>query len=120
MARGSGEECLREDGVARAHSRIAGALGVCRLRSDPDPAVRQIFDLLQRQPADIDQMRRLLDLELHQVQKLGAATDELRAGSRHGRYRCPRVSDPLVRERLHRDTAPATSLLAARNMGYAA
>src|SRR5437870_3435388 len=65
-------------------------------------------------------MRRLLDLELHQVQKIGAATDELRAGSRHGRSRCPRVSDPLVRERLHRDTPTATSRMAATILGYAA
>src|ERR1700732_3223587 len=65
-------------------------------------------------------MRRLLDLELHQVQKIGAATYELRAGSRHGRSRCPRVSDPLVRERLHRDTSPATSRMAATILGYAA
>src|SRR5262245_55593547 len=65
-------------------------------------------------------MRRLLDFELHQVQKIGAATYEHRARSRHSRTCCSRVSDPLVGERLHRDTSPATARMAATMFGYAA
>src|SRR5262245_35325820 len=58
---GAGEQRFRQRWEARAHTRIGGDLRIGRLRSDPDPAIRQIFDLVQGQPADIDQMRRLLD-----------------------------------------------------------
>ena len=42
------------------------------------PAVRRLLDLVQRQPRDVDQPRRALDILLHQVDQVGAAGDEFR------------------------------------------
>ena len=39
----------------------------------------RVFNLLQRQPRDIDQLRRTFDLHLHQIDQIGAAGDELGA-----------------------------------------
>ena len=90
LARRAGEQRLREHRIAGAHPGVGGGVGVRRLGADPQPAVRQLLDLLQRQAADVDQVRRLLDLELHQVEQVGAAADELGAGLGHGGDRGPR------------------------------
>ena len=47
-------------------------------------------------------MGRVLDLELHQIEQVGAAADELRAGPGHRGDRGPRVRRPLVGEGPHR------------------
>src|SRR5258705_13491971 len=65
-------------------------------------------------------MRRLLDLELHQVEQIGAAADELCAWPRRGLSGRFGIDDPLVRKRFHLDPPPATSLMAATMLGYAA
>jgi hypothetical protein len=44
---------------------------------DPQATARQLVDPFQRKPADVDQMGRLLDLELHQVEQVGSAADIL-------------------------------------------
>jgi hypothetical protein len=53
------------------------------------------FDLVERQAVDVDQVLWGLDLQLHQVQQIGAAGDEPGAGRAHCRrgsfgWRCAR------------------------------
>src|SRR5262249_16304567 len=79
LTRGAREQRLGKYGVARPYPGVGGRVRVGRLRPDPEPTVRQLVDVRQGQPADVDQVGRLLDFELHQVQQVGATADELRA-----------------------------------------
>ena len=77
-----------------------------------------VFDLVERQAADVDEMRRRLDLELHQVEQVGAAGDELGAGLARPRQPRPRgVVGAFVGEGLHALASPATSRMAATMLG---
>jgi hypothetical protein len=55
-------------------------LGVGDKRADPEPAVGCVLDRGERQFPHVDQMSGSLDLELHQIEQIGAAGDELRTG----------------------------------------
>ncbi len=94
-------ERLGEHRVARAHPGVGGRVGVRRLGADPQSAVRQLLDRPERQAADVDQVGRPLDLELHQVEQIGAAADELGAGPGRRGDRGPRVGRALVGEGSH-------------------
>ena len=60
------------------------------------------LDLVQRQAVHVDEMRGLLDLELHEVEQVGAAGDEFGAGiARRGCRSGGRCRRTLVGERLH-------------------
>ena len=65
--------------IALLDRRVIGEIGVAHERADAQAAAGRVFDLLKRQPRDIDQLRRTFDLHLHQVDQIGAAGDELRA-----------------------------------------
>ena len=41
------------------------------------PLLRRFFDAAERQRVDIDKMRRGLDLQLHEIDQVGAAGNEL-------------------------------------------
>src|SRR5205814_6565146 len=59
---------------------IFGDIGISSERADPDTtAVRQFFDLRERQAVDIDELRRPLDAHFHQVNQVRAAGEKLRA-----------------------------------------
>src|SRR2546421_471760 len=53
-----------------------GKVGVAHQRANPQSALRCGFDLVQCEAVDVDQMRRRLDLEFHQVEQIGAAGNE--------------------------------------------
>ena len=40
------------------------------------PAAGNLFDLRQRQPIDVDQLRGRLDAHLHEVDQVGAAAEK--------------------------------------------
>src|SRR5690606_24339603 len=67
----------------------------------------------------VDEMRRALDLELHEIEQVGAAADELRARPCSGHGGGSRVGRALVRERSHRGAPPATCRIAATMLGKA-
>src|SRR5262245_21688026 len=75
-------------------------IGEVRIRhegADAQASVGHFLDGLQWQPGDVDQASRLLDALLHQVNQIGAASNELRVWVRSNlAYRvhhavCPRV-----------------------------
>ena len=68
-----------EHAVVAAHARIGGEIGVAHQRADPQPAFRRRLDLVEAEIVHVDQVRRRLDLQLHQVEQVGAAGDELGA-----------------------------------------
>src|SRR3982751_3574003 len=66
-------------GCVAMQASLAPTTACCRLTppmaAQPLPGRR----LLQAQAVDVDQVRRCLDLEFHEVEQVGAARDELRA-----------------------------------------
>src|SRR6266853_1423815 len=97
--------------------------GPCQ-RSDPQPAVRQVLDQVQRQVIDVDQQSRPQHVLAHQVY-LGAAAGQERAvrALPDQRDRGTGVGSPYVAERPHHRSPPAASRtprITARMFGYAA
>ena len=86
-------------------------------------AVGRVLDPVEAQAIDVDDVGRRLDLELGEVEKVGAAADELGAGlGGHGRGRFGRGLGPLERELLHSWISPSgptppPSLMAATMLG---
>jgi hypothetical protein len=117
LTRGSGQQRLGEDRVACSSVAIGGEVGIGRLGADPEPTVRLRLNRLQGQPADIDQMGRPLDLELHQVEQIGAAADVGSAGFGRGDHRGGRVDRPLVGEGPHRRAPSPTERMTATMLG---
>ena len=91
LLRGAGQDRAREQRIALLDQRVVGEVGVRHERADAQAAVRRLLDGLQRQPRDVDQPRRALDIVFHQVDQVGAAGDELRR--RIGRDLPHRVGD---------------------------
>src|SRR5262245_44096328 len=87
--------------------------------TDAEPAVSGLFDLPERQPADVDQAIRVLDLELHQVEQVRAPADELRAGHCSGRNRACGVGRAFVCKLSHALAPLAASRMASMMFGYA-
>src|SRR3546814_20769575 len=77
------------------------------------PAVSGGFDPVERQAANVDEVRRCFYLELHEVEEVGPPGDEARAGhaSEGGGRGGGRVG-PLIGEAPHAST-PATSVIAS-------
>ena len=113
LARSAGDQRAGQHAVVAPHARVGRKIGVAHQRADPQPAVGSRLDLVQREVVDVDQVRRRLDLQLHQIEQVGAASDELgtlgadRRGGGFGRR-----AGPFVGERFH-DFTPATSAIAS-------
>ena len=113
LARGAREQRAREQAIVAPHARIGGEIGVAHQRADAQPALGRRFDLVEREAVDVDQMRRRFDLELHQVEQVGAAGDELGAlDARGGRRSLGGRFRALVGEGFHA-CLPATSVIAS-------
>ncbi|MNF74489.1 hypothetical protein D3C84_565230 [compost metagenome] len=79
LAGGTGEEGAGKHAVVLADARVGGEVGVAHQGADSQAAFGCGFDSVQGQVVDVDQLRRRLDVQLHQVQQVGAAGDEARA-----------------------------------------
>ena len=113
LAGRAGEQRARQQAIVAPHAHIGGEIGVAHQRADAQAAVGRRFDLVERQSVDVDQMRRRFDLELHQIEKIGAAGNEFGAGDARGRGGSlgGRVR-ALVGEGFHA-CLPATSVIAS-------
>ena len=81
-----------------------------------NPPVFGPVDGFERQPRDVDQPRRALDVLFHQVDQVGAAGDEFRRGiSRDLPHRVGDVGGPRVLEIDH--DCPIACWIAATMLG---
>ena len=78
LLRGAGHDRAGEHRIALLDQRVIGEIGVAHERADAQAAAGRVFDLLQRQPRDVDQLGRPFDVHLHQIDQIGAAGDEFR------------------------------------------
>ena len=92
---------------------MSSEVGVSHQRTDPQPTFGGALDLVEREAVHVDQMRRRLDLELHQIEQVGAAGDELRTRNpRRGGRSFGRCASTFISEGLHA-CLPATSVIAS-------
>jgi hypothetical protein len=61
---------------------VIGKIGIAHERPDAKPAALGLLDLVERKPGDVDQLRRPLDVHLHEIHEIGAAGDEFRPRAR--------------------------------------
>jgi hypothetical protein len=102
LPRGPGEHGLGEQWVPLAHAAVGGERAVGDAGADPQPAAGGLLDL-RAEVAHVDEQPRRLDLELHQVDEIGAAGQVARAvGAAEQRDRTRGIRGPLVGERPHR------------------
>jgi hypothetical protein len=89
-----------------------------RTSADAQPALPGRLDPVHAGAVDVDQMGRRLDLQLHQVEQIGAAGDEARALMLgRGAGRLGRIGGSYIGEGLHAFSLPATSRIAATMFG---
>src|SRR5260370_848805 len=70
--------------------RDYGQISVAHQRADSQPTLGRRFDFVERKAVYVDQMRRRFDFQLHQVEKIRAARNELGAlDARREGDRCP-------------------------------
>src|SRR5580704_1237159 len=115
---------LRDHREPLDHPGRAGHITHPGQRPDPQPAVWQVLDQVQRQVVDVDQQPRPQHVLAHQVH-LGSAAGQERAvrALPDQRDRGTGVDGPYVAERPHHRSPPAASRtpqIAARMFGYAA
>jgi hypothetical protein len=115
LSAGAGHQRAAEHAVILADTRVGGEIGVADECPDAEAAVGGRRDLVETQAVDVDQMLRRLDLQLHQVEQIGAARDEL--GARHagrGARGLLGRGGALIGEGLHAvRSVPATSWIAS-------
>jgi hypothetical protein len=82
LARGAGQQRARQHAVVAPHALVGGQVGVAHQRADAQAAFGVGSILSSARPLTSTRCGRRLDLQLHQVQQVGAAGDELGAGLR--------------------------------------
>ncbi len=75
------EQRLGQQGVARDDVGVPGQIAVPHHGADVQPVVRDL-DLPERQRVDVDELRRLEHVELHEIEQRGAPRDEGGIGRR--------------------------------------
>jgi hypothetical protein len=101
LRRRAGENGLREQRITAAHAHVGGSRAVGDQRTNAQAALRRLFNAIKRQATDVDELRRRLDLQLHEVDEIRAPGDELGRGPGG---RCAGGRDlvrPFVAERFH-------------------
>ncbi len=93
----------------------------CRVANhcpDPQAALGRPLDPVEAEMVDVDQIRGRFDLQLHEVEQIGAPCDEARVrrarGGFHGIFD---AGGPAVGEGPHAFSSPATSRIAAMMLG---
>ena len=91
LRRGAGEDGARQKRKVLFDARIVGDSRIAGQCADPQAAVGQFDDLLQRQTIDIDNGLRLSDVIFDQVDEIGSAGQQLCL--RIGHQRGNRIAD---------------------------
>ncbi|OFA00968.1 hypothetical protein DUPY_22520 [Duganella phyllosphaerae] len=110
---GAGQQGPRQHAVIAPHGGIGRQVGIAHQGADAQAALGRGFDAVQAQAVDVHQVGRRFDLELHQVEQVGAACNEARAGSA-GRDGCRfgNCGGALIGKGSH-ERLPATSVMAS-------
>ncbi|MNL27327.1 hypothetical protein D3C87_1489120 [compost metagenome] len=76
LPRGAGQQGARQHAVVPAYAHVGRQISVAHQGADAQAPFGRRLDLVQRQAIDIDEVRGCLDLQLHQIQQIGAACNE--------------------------------------------
>src|SRR5471032_3332086 len=79
LAGSAGEQGAGEHRIVLSDPRVGSQVGVSYQCSDSQTTLRRGFNPVKSKAIDVDQVRRRLDVQLHQVQQIGAAGNDLRA-----------------------------------------
>ena len=112
-----GQNGARQHWIIAADAVIGGAIAVGHQRANAQATVFRLADLLQVQPVDVDQLVRRHHFQLHQIEQIGAARDEIMGGAAGLADRFERVRGAGVGERLHASAPSATSRIASTILG---
>jgi len=114
LTRSAGDQRPRQHAIVAADTTVGGEVSIAHERPDPKAAVLGVLDDVEAETVDIDEVRGGLNLELHEVEEIGPAGDELGAlDRRRGRSGLRRRGGALVAEGSHA-LVSATSWMAAR------
>jgi hypothetical protein len=113
LAGGARQQRSREQAIIPPHARIGGEIGVAHQGADAQPSVRCRLDLVERKSVYVDQMRGRFDLQLHQVDQVGSAGDELCAADPRGRRRSFRGRFRTLVSKGFHARLPLTSVIAS-------
>ena len=105
-----------QDPIALAHATVSRKIAVSHRRANAQAALRGVLDLVQRKAIDVDEFYRSLDLQLHQVEQVRSACDELGTGPARGRGGVNSRVGAIVSKSLHAGS-PAACLIAATMLG---
>src|SRR5580704_8485182 len=105
-----------QDPIPLAHALVSRKIAVSHRRAYAQAALRGVLDLVQRKTVDVDELRRSLNLQLHQVEQVRSACDELGAGPDRGGGGSNSRVGAIVGKSLHAGP-PAACLIAATMLG---
>ena len=78
LLRGAGHNRAGENRITLGDQRVIGEVGVANERPDAQATAQRVFNLLERQSRDVDDLRRSFDIHFHQIDQIGAARHEFR------------------------------------------
>src|SRR6516162_8242089 len=76
LLRGAGKNRTAEQWIACLDARVIDEIAIGHQRGDPQAAVPRLLDLVERKMGDVDQPRWARDILLHEIDQVGAPSDE--------------------------------------------
>ena len=86
LSAGARKDGAGKDFIVFPDTSVGGAIAVCHERADGEAALLGLRDVVEADPVDVDQAAGRHQVELHEVEKVGAARDEERAVTGGGLY----------------------------------
>ncbi len=104
---------LAASGARACDPRVVGGVRVRQERPEPQAAVRQLLEKIERQAADVDQPRRRGHVVFHQIDQVGAARQHRRPRLGERRQRLGEVRRPGITESIHERVPASTASIAS-------
>jgi len=118
LSRSARQQRAAQHAIVAAHRLVGRQVSIADQRADAQSALWRRFDPVEAQMIDVDQVGRRFDLELHQVEQIGAAGNEARTLHRScGLGGIRNAGRAAIGKRLHAFFSPATSFMAAMMLG---
>jgi hypothetical protein len=109
LAGGARNDCSGQNAIVTPYTKVACKCGIPNQSADAQSALRGWLDLVQTKILKVDKMAGRFDLQLHQIEEVGAASDKF--GARllsHNQCRMGGAFGALIGEGFHA-LAPETS-----------